>query len=372
MQTWKLVLTRLWAMVQKELIVTVMDKGTRKILILPLIIQSILFGYGATFNLEHVPYVLYQASYDQDATAIVQRLNNNPTFELVRFCTDEPCFKQSLDHGDALLGVYIGNNFINDRTIFVATDARNTSSANTALSYVNSIVNEYNQEKQAHTANSSPIHRHLTIEYRYLYNINNLSRYTIMTGMILALSMIQVMMLSSLSVSREREDGTFDMMLMSPLTPVEILLSKAFVPTIIAFCQGIVLFFICLLWFEIPFSGNFFTLVLLIAIFSLSTVGLGLAISALASTAQQSQVISFTMVLPFIILSGMITPTSAMPPAAQMVSLLDPIFYGYEAVKRIYLEGQSFIDIAHLLLPLIGLGSITMGISIMLFRGKLS
>lgn len=372
MGTLSLVLTRLWAMIQKELIVTVMDKGTRKILFLPLLLQSILFGYGATFNLEHVPYVLYQADYGIDATAIATRLNHNPTLDLVRFCTDEPCFKRSLDHGEALLGVYIGNDFETSRTLFVATDARNTSSANTALSYIQSIVSAYNQERQAHTTSINPIGSRLIIEYRYLYNVNNLTRYSIMTGMILALSMIQVMMLSSLSVSREREDGTFDMMLMSPLTPVEILISKAVVPTTIAVCQGVALFFICLFWFEIPFAGNFLTLLLIIALFSLSTVGLGLAISALSATAQQAQVVSFILVLPFIILSGMITPISGMPPLAQFVALFDPLLYGYEAIKRVYLEGQSLLEIAHLLLPLVGLGTLALSVSIMLFRGKLS
>lgn len=367
-----LVLLRLWAMVQKEFIVTVMDKGSRKILILPIIIQSILFGYGATFNLENVPYVLFQDCFDKDATAIVQRLDNNPTLDLVRYCTYESCFKQSLDHGEALLGVHIGNNFVHDRTIFVATDARNTSSANMAVSYIQNIVQEYNREQQQHAVNNNYVSSHMKIEYRYLYNNNNITRYTILTGMILALSMLQVMMLASLSVSREREDGTFDMMLMSPLSPVEILIAKAFVPTVIATIQGIALFFICLAWFEIPFAGNFFTLVLLIVIFSLSTVGVGLAISAVSSTSQQSQVMSFTVVLPCIILSGLITPSSAMPAVAQMIAHADPLFYGYEAMKRIYLEGQGLMDVLHLLVPLIGLGLITLTISVMLFRGKLS
>lgn len=363
------VLTRLWAMIQKELIVTVVDKGTRRILFLPLILQSILFGYGATFNLEHVPYVVFQDSYDATATEIVHRIQYNPSFDLVRMCTDEPCYRQSLDRGEALLGLYISAKFPRDHILFVATDARNTASANTALGYVQAIVNELNQEAQAQ---AGALSRNINIEYRYLYNSNNLTRYTIMTGMILALSMIQVLMLSSLSVSREREEGTFDMMLMAPLTPVEILISKAVVPTVIAICQGLILFLICMLWFEIPFLGNFGALLTVIAIFSLSTVGLGLAISAIASTSQQSQVMAFVLVLPFIILSGMITPISAMPTATQYLSLLNPMRYGYEAVKRIYLEGQTLWEVSHLMLPLLGLGMVTLSLSIWLFRGKLS
>ncbi|MDT3662670.1 MAG: ABC transporter permease, partial [Anaerobiospirillum sp.] len=85
-------LTRLLALIYKEFVVILMDKGSRKILILPIIIQSILFGYGATFNLESVPYILYQDSFDPDATALVQRINHNGTFNLTKYCTSEQCF----------------------------------------------------------------------------------------------------------------------------------------------------------------------------------------------------------------------------------------------------------------------------------------
>lgn len=369
-------ITRLLALIYKEFVVIWMDKGSRKILILPIILQSILFGYGATFNLDSVPYILYQDSFDQDATAIVQRINNNGTFDLTRYCSSEQCFKQSLDEGVGLIGIYIAGDFPQTRTIYLATDARNTASANTASGYVQGIISAYNQEQQEHYRSASSGGTHtsasaLSINFRYLYNNNNITRYGLLTGMILALSMIQVMMLASLSVSREREDGTFDMMLMSPLTPVEILIGKAIPPTVIATTQGIGLFLICLLWFEIPFNGNFFALLTVIVIFSLCTVGVGLAISALTNTAQQSIVLSFTFLLPCIILSGLITPRSAMPELMQYVTLLDPFYYGMEALHRIYLEGQTFMQVSHLMLPLLVLGAITMSGAVWLFKGKL-
>lgn len=359
--------TRLWALIRKEFVVMLMDKGTRKILILPIIIQSILFGYGATFNLEQVPYVIFQDSADQSAVSLVHQINNNKTFTLVKACPDEFCFNEAINHGDALLGIYIANDFAKSKTIFVATDARNTSSANTALGYISSIVNRYNQEQKERLG----IFGGINIDYRYFYNVNNYTRYSIMTGMILALSMIQVMMLSSLSVSREREEGTFDMMLMAPLTPIEILIGKAFPPTFIAVTQGLCLFLICVLWFDIPFQGNFASLVFVITIFSLCIVGIGLAISALTNTSQQSVVIAFTIVLPTIILSGMITPRDAMPQFMQYISLVNPFYYGLEALRRIYLEGQTLMQVFHLLLPLLAIGTVTLSSAVYLFRGKL-
>lgn len=363
-----LIMIRLWALIRKEFVVMFMDKGTRKILILPILIQSVLFGYGATFNLENVPYIVLNQSNDIHANALLRQIYHTPSFDLVKICFDEPCFIESLDRGEALMGLHIRSDFQRTRQVFVATDARNTSSANMALSYVQNIVGHYNQQQRQLTGRDLPY----LIEYRYLFNENNITRYGLMTGMILALSMIQVMMLASFSVSREREEGTFDMMLMTPLTPVEILIGKAIPPTLIACAQAIVLFVICLAWFEIPFAGNFGALLTVILIFSLCNVGIGLAISALSSTSQQSVVTSFSLVLPCIILSGLITPYSAMPQLVQYIALLNPFFYGLEAVHRIYLEGQSFMQVVHLLLPLIGLGTLTLSCALMLFRGKLN
>lgn len=363
-----LIWIRLWALIRKEFVVMFMDKGTRKILILPILIQSLLFGYGATFNLESVPYIVLNHSTDRHANELLLQIYHTPSFELVKTCHDEPCFAESLDRGEALLGLFIDSNFDQTHEIFVATDARNTSSANMALSYVQSIVSTYNVKIRQDYGRAVPY----AVEYRYLFNENNITRYGLMTGMILALSMIQVMMLASFSVSREREEGTFDMMLMTPLTPVEILIGKAIPPTVIACLQALALFLICLFWFEIPFSGNLGSLMLVIFLFSLCNVGIGLAISALSSTSQQSVVTSFSLVLPCIILSGMITPYSAMPALAQYIALLNPFYYGLEALHRIYLEGQSISQVVHLLLPLIGLGMITLTSAVLLFRGKLS
>ena len=187
-------LTRLLALIYKEFVVILMDKGSRKILILPIIIQSILFGYGATFNLESVPYILYQDSFDPDATAIVQRINHNGTFNLTKYCTSEQCFKESLDAGEGLVGIYIAGDFTHTRTIYLASDARNTASANTAAGYVQSIVTAYNNEQKEryHTATSGGTYSSpsaVSVNFRYLYNTNNITRFGLMTGMILALSM---------------------------------------------------------------------------------------------------------------------------------------------------------------------------------------
>ncbi len=354
---------RIMALIYKEFVAMWMDVGTRKILILPIIVQSIIFGYGATFNLIHIPYIVYDESRSEQSTNIINAINHNSYFSLVQYCNSKECVDENINNAKALLCIYFQSDFLNTKEIGIIADARNTASANTAIAYLNSIFTELNNQDNKPAIN---------ISYRYLYNENNITRFGILTGMILALSMIQVMLLSSLAIAKEREEGTFDMMLMTPTTPIEILLGKAIPPTLIAILQGVILFFICTLYFKIPFQGNFLLLLFAISLYSISCVGVGLTISAMAHTTQQAVVFSFLIIMPCIILSGLLTPIEAMPQWFIYITYLNPLFYGIAAVQRIYLEGASFFYIWHLFIPLIITACITLPMATILFRRELN
>ena len=132
--------------------------------------------------------------------------------------------------------------------VYVAADARNTTTANVAVGYAAAIIEEFNASRQVRSV--------LELKDRYRYNENGITRWNIMTGLILGLAMIQVMLLAGLAVSREREEGSFDMMLMTPLTPVEILIGKAVPPIVIGVLQSAMIFAVCRWWFDIPFAGS--------------------------------------------------------------------------------------------------------------------
>lgn len=355
-------LLRIIALIKKEFVAMWMDKGTRKILILPIIIQSFIFGYGASFNPEIIPFAFYDEAKSAKTTELFNDINST-LFKLTDFCYNPYCLKNSVSDGNALIGIYVKSDFAKDPKIFVIADARNTTSANIAIGYLTSIVAAFNHKHY----NSEQIN----INTRLRFNENNISRFSIMTGMILALSFIQVMLLSSFSVSREREDGTFDMLLMTPANPAEILIGKAVPPTLVAIMQGLMLFIICRFYFEIPFAGSLLNVIFILSLFSISIVSFGLAISALAKSPQQSLVFVFTLILPSIILSGMLTPISAMPAWFQSITKLNPLYYGMTALQRVYLEGQNFYEIAPLLIPLILVGLALMPLTMYLFRHKI-
>ena len=369
MQTLLAFFYRIRALILKEFITVFKDPGSRKILVVPVIVQSILFGYGATFNLERVPWVLLDESRSAASAEFVRAVSNNGIFDLVAAETGLAGYRDRIDRGEALIGIHIPSDFADRQragsgVIMVTADARNTTTANVAVGYVSVIAAAIN-EKHGTLGN-------IRMVERFRYNENTVTRWNIMPALMLGLSMIQVLMLAGLSVSREREDGSFDMMLMTPASPVEILIGKAVPPILIGIGQAFIIFAVCRFWFDIPFAGSVWTLLFIVTLFASSCVGLGLAISALCRTVQQSMVFAFLILLPSIILSGLMTPVGGMPDWMQTLTILNPLRYSIEALRRVYFEGAGFADVWTLFWPTALLAAVTMPWAVWLFRRKVS
>mgnify|MGYP000850547904 CR=1 FL=1 len=365
------VFIRLRALMRKEATTLLLDPGVRRILVVPILAQSVLFGYGATFNLEQVPYVIHDASRSPESEALVRAIAGNGIFREAKIVMSAQALREAIDHGDALLGISIPTDFADrlargeEAPVMVSADARNTTTANVATGYMSAIIAARNAARSG-----SP--GALVVEERYRYNENNITRYNIMTGLILGLSMIQVMLLAGLAVSREREEGSFDMMLMTPLTPVEIFIGKAVPPILIGVFQGFLIFSVCRWWFEIPFAGSTALLFGVVTLFASSIVGLALAVSAFSSTLQQSVVFNFIILLPSLILSGLMTPVAAMPLWLQTATILNPVRYGITVVRMIYFENAGPADILPFLWPMALISAVTLPTAVWLFRHKVS
>lgn len=209
-------LNRIFAIVVKEFAVTFGDKGSRMVLIAPVFLQAILFGYGATFNLERVPWVLLDESHSSASAEIVRGITGNGIFDLKRNAVSLADFEKSIDSSEALVGVYFPNDFDRKGEMMVVSDARNSTTAGIAYGYISSIATQVNAKHGGGLA--------VEVRDRARWNENGITRYTIVPGLIPVLALIQVLLLAGLSVSREREDGSFDMMLMTPADSIEILI----------------------------------------------------------------------------------------------------------------------------------------------------
>ncbi|WP_244301383.1 ABC transporter permease [Stappia sp. P2PMeth1] len=216
--------------------------------------------------------------------------------------------------------------------------------------------------------NVSPI----AIERRAWFNPNLESRWNMMPALIAALSMMQTLMLAALSVAREREQGTFDQLLVTPLTPLQILIGKALPSMLVGILQSTLIFLIILFWFQIPMNGSVWLLYLGLAMFTLASVGIGLSISAVSLNMQQAMLYTFMLVMPLMLLSGLLTPVRNMPAILQVVTWVNPLRFGVDLVRRVYLEGATFHDVAFNFVPLLAIAAVTLPLAAWLFRNRLS
>jgi ABC-2 type transport system permease protein len=184
--------------------------------------------------------------------------------------------------------------------------------------------------------------------------------------------MMGTMMLTALSVAREREQGTFDQLLVTPFRPFEIMVGKALPNMAIGLGQSTTVLLIAQFWFHIPFAGSFVVLYVGLTLFLMAAVGLGLFVSSIAKTMQQAMLYAFILVMPFALLSGLTTPFSSMPDILQTIMIINPLRYALDLTKRVYLEGAGFANLFADFLPLFIIGLVTLSGAAWLFRRRLN
>ncbi|ULU26070.1 ABC transporter permease [Dyella terrae] len=364
-------LAQVMALCRKELLALLKEPSSRAILFAPALMQSLLFGYAATYDLNHVSYAVLDQSRGSASTALLARLDGTGVFERTRTLTSSYQIAQVIDDNDALMVLSIPSDFENKLAagqpspLQVILDGRNSTTAGTAGAYISSIVSSYNQSNGYASGG-------ITVERRGWFNPNLEARWNIMPALIAALSMLQTLLIAALSVAREREQGTFDQLLVTPLTPIQILIGKAIPAIMVGLVQSTLIFLIIRFWFQIPLVGSVWLLYLGLFTFTGASVGIGLSISALSLTMQQAMLYTFFLIMPLMLLSGLLTPVRNMPAVLQVVTYANPLRFGMSIVRRVYLEGAGLSDVATDFIPLLVIAALTLPLAAWLFRHRLS
>jgi ABC-2 type transport system permease protein len=252
----------------------------------------------------------------------------------------------------------------------VILDGRNSNVSSVALGYVNAIVAQYNAERGAAspvlTLTNAPALQQVN---RAWFNSNLRSRWFMLSALGGQITMVVVLLLAGLSVSREREFGTFDQLLVAPFRPGEILLGKALPPMLCGVFDGLLLAAAAVFWFGVPFRGSIVALIVALSVFVICVVGVGLFISALSSTMQQSLLGTFIFVMPSVILSGFTTPIENMPHWLQLTTYVNPLRYVVTACRQIFLQGGTTSTTPQLW-PMALIAIVTLTAATWLFRHK--
>jgi len=366
---------RILALIRKELLAILKDPRSRVVLFAPPILQTLLFGYAATFDLNQVPYAVLDQDRSRASSQLLARLDGSNAFLRIADIDRAADIRGLINNRRVLLVVQIGPDF--ERRLLaggpadvqVIADGRNSNTAGTALGYVNAIVEQFNRDWQRANGESGPAVR---TTVRAWYNENLETRWHMIPALIGTITMLQTMLLTALSVAREREDGTFDQLLVTPFRPAEIMIGKAVPSTLVGLIQATLILLVAQLWFKIPFAGSFVTLYAGLILFVLASVGIGLLISSLVATMQQAMLFSFIILMPFVLLSGLTTPIGNMPEIFQYLTLIDPLRYAIELTHRVYLEGATLGQLFPVLWPLLAIGAVTMPVAAWMFRNRLT
>ena len=366
-------LAQIGALIRKELLALLKEPSSRALLFAPVLIQALLFGYGATYDLTDVPYAVLDQSRGQASTELLSRLDGTGVFHRAATLSSPSQIAPVIDGNQALMVLSIPSDFqerlnAGQRApLQVILDGRNSTTAGSASAYVGSIVASYNA-----TVSGSGQGAGVAIERRAWFNPNLESRWNLMPALIASLSMMQTLLIAALSVAREREQGTFDQLLVTPLTPIQILIGKAVPAVLVGLLQSTIIFLIIKFWFHVPMNGSVWTMYLGLLVFTTASVGLGLSISAVSLTMQKAMLYTFLLIMPLMLLSGLLTPVRNMPEVLQIATYANPLRFGVSIVRRVYLEGVGLADVALDFIPLLVMGAITLPLAAWLFRNRLS
>lgn len=363
---------RIRALVRKELLTLLRDPRGRFVLIGPPLMQLIIFAFAATLEVKNNTLALYNEDSGPASAELVSRFTRMGAFSDLHYTFSEAELAAEIEAQEALVALHIPADFSarigrgEPVAIQAIVDGRRSNSGQIALGYLNRVVRDYALEHAPAlpAGNSEVIVRHW-------FNANLIYLWFTIPGLLVLLTTLVTMVVTSLSVARERELGTFDQLLVSPLSPGMILAGKMLPAFVVAMFEGTLILTVGVLLYGVPFRGSLLLLYACQSVYILSLVGIGLFLSALCRTQQQAILGVFSFMLPSILLSGYASPIDNMPHWLQVATLANPLRHFFTIAKGIFLKDIDAALLWQSTWPMLIIAAFTLTAANWLFRHKL-
>jgi ABC-2 type transport system permease protein len=365
---------RLRALIRKELLAALRDPRSRMMLIMPPLLQLLVFSYAATLEVTNVSIGVLNRDDGRWGVEFVERLEGSPTFTEIVSLQGVPEIAPAIDLRQVIAVLQIEPDFSRNieagqpATAQVILDGRRSNAAQIVQGYLGEIADDIGATVRSGNDTQpvavGPIDRNWfnpNLEYTW-FTVPSL------IGMITLLASLTI---TGLSVARERELGTFDQLMVSPLRVHEILIGKTIPPLLVGLFQATIFVLAAIFVFAIPFRGSLLALYGSLLIYQAAVIGVGLFVSSLSQTQQQAFLGSFLFAVPAILLSGFASPVENMPGWLQVVSLADPLRYFLVIVKGIFLKAMTWDQVWHNTWPLAVIALVTLGVAAFLFTRRL-
>jgi len=365
--------TRLRALMTKELLNILRDPKSRTVLIMPPIIQIFIFSFAMTMEAKNIHLGVLNLDAGRAGFELVERFREAKTFTRILALRGQADIAPVLDEQRALAVLVVPVDFSrhlaagSPTQVQLLLDGRKTNTAQIVQGYAQRILQGFLVEQTPGAVSGMPA----VLETRHWFNPNLEFMWYTVPSLICILSTVISLILTALSVAREREMGTFEQLLVSPLQPFEILLGKALPALFLALCSASLLLAIAIFVFRIPFQGSLVLLYGAMVVFLLAIVGIGLFISSLCMTQQQAILGAFVFMPPAVILSGFATPIENMPAWLQTVTSVNPLRWFLIIVRGVFLKDMPPGDVMTNILPMVVIALVTLTAAGWLFKRRM-
>lgn len=365
---------RIIMLIYKEFLADVRDKKSRSVLIVPVILQLFIFAFAATLDVKNVSIGILNRDNGGQAFEFVHRFHGTPTFTKITYLQSVFEIEPFIDNQEGMMVLSIDEQFsrnleagkpVNVQLIF---DGRKSNSAQIVEGYVEDIISQFNHD---FATKAGLVLQNSNLVPRNWFNPNLLFLWMNIPSLSGILTMLIVTILTGLSIARERELGTFDQLLVSPLSSMEIIIGKTVPPIIFGMLEGIFISLVGVFLFGVPFTGSVLLFLFSMFIFITSIVGAGLFISSLCSTQQQTFLGTSLYISPSVLLCGFITPIENMPNWFQPFTYLVPLKYYLVIAQGIFLKAMPFDIVFMNIWPMMLLGIITFTCAALFTRKRL-
>jgi len=373
---------RLKHMLIKEFIQIFRDPRMKSVIFISPVIQMIVFGYAVNTDVDHVATAVLDRDNSVSSREVTARFEHSGYFDVVARVANESQMKKIMDRGrvQAILHFHkgFGANLRAGKTasLQVIVDGTDSNTANIVLDYSRRITGQYSQEllrtRFSRFAGSAPAPGTVELENRAWFNENLESRIFYVPGVISLLVLLVTVMLTSMAVVREKEIGTMEQIMVTPITPSEFILGKTLPFALLGFLDVIMISLVAVFWFAVPIRGNPLVLLLSAGLYLLNTLSIGLLISTVSKTQQQAMMSAFFYIFPVNLLSGFFFPIANMPEVVQWITLLNPMRYFIVISRGVFLKGVGIDILWPQMAALLVLGILTLWMTTKRFKKILS
>jgi ABC-2 type transport system permease protein len=374
----------LWQVIVKEFLQIRRDLRMIPVIFVAPVVQIVIFGFAVNTDVTKVPMVLVDQDRSATSRDFVSRFVESGYFEVVASEEQAEAAERWLVVGRAQLGLVLAPGFgaalgsARTAALQVIADGSDAASANIALGYAAAVAQGYAAEIQAtrlHAARGESSARgpgQLGLEPRVFYNPDLRSRWFYVPAVLAMVLMVMTLLLSAMGVVREKEIGTMEQLIVTPIRPWQLLAGKLAPFAIIGIIQVFLVTGVTVFGFGVPLRGSFLVLLGLSGLFLLSTLGLGLLVSTVVQNQQQAMMgAALALMMPMILLSGLIFPIENMPPAIQLITYAIPLRYYAEIIRGVFLRGSGIDVLWPQAVVLLGMGVAIMAVASLRFRKRL-